>query len=147
MMLHWWHWIILGLVLGVAELLVPAFFIVWFGLGAIGVGVVLAFFPTLSLAAQVLLWTLSSLGFTVLWFRVFKHHASKTHAGTADGDVVGEIGVMVARVEPFQRGLVRFQKPLLGADQWTCLADEAIDAGERIRVKSIEGNLLRVVKC
>ena len=40
-MLEWWHWIVLGLVLTLAELAVPAFFIVWFGLGALGVGLVL----------------------------------------------------------------------------------------------------------
>lgn len=45
-MFEWWHWLVLGLCLSMAELLVPAFFIVWFGIGAIGVGVVLLFAPS-----------------------------------------------------------------------------------------------------
>ena len=30
----WWHWIVFGLCLGMAELVLPSFFIIWFGLGA-----------------------------------------------------------------------------------------------------------------
>ena len=41
-MFEWWHWMVLGLCLSMAELLVPAFFIVWFGIGPLGVGIVLA---------------------------------------------------------------------------------------------------------
>ena len=55
-MFEWWHWMVLGLCLSMAELLVPAFFIVWFGIGALGVGIVLLFAPALSLATQLLLW-------------------------------------------------------------------------------------------
>ncbi len=32
--LQWWHWIVGGIALVVAELAVPAFYVVWFGLGA-----------------------------------------------------------------------------------------------------------------
>jgi hypothetical protein len=42
MELVWWHWMILGLGLGLVELVVPAFFVIWFGLGALLVGVCLA---------------------------------------------------------------------------------------------------------
>ena len=31
-MFEWWHWIVLGLCLSIAELAVPAFFIIWFGI-------------------------------------------------------------------------------------------------------------------
>ena len=44
-MFEWWHWIILGLCLAMAELAVPAFFIVWFGIGALIVGVCLLVWP------------------------------------------------------------------------------------------------------
>ena len=54
-MLEWWHWIVLGLVLTLAELAVPAFFIIWFGLGALGVGIALLILPNLSLATQLVL--------------------------------------------------------------------------------------------
>ena len=142
----WWHWVVLGIVLMLLELAVPSFFLVWFGLGAVVVGVVLVAFPSMAFAFQILAWTASSLLFVWLWFKVFKRSFHKTRIGTADGEVIGEIGLLVRAVAPFERGRVRFQRPLLGADEWVCLADTAIAAGERVRVTGVEGSFLKVSK-
>lgn len=142
---EWWYWIIGGIALMLAELIVPSFFIVWFGLGALIVGLLALAFD-LSLPAQLATWTLASLAMVWLWFKVFKQSFQKTRAGTADGDVIGEIGLLVGAVAPFERGKVRFQRPVLGADEWVCVADSSIAAGERVRVVSIEGSFLKVAK-
>lgn len=42
---EWWHWIALGLVLTMAEMAIPAFFVVWFGIAAAGVGLILLAAP------------------------------------------------------------------------------------------------------
>jgi signal peptidase I len=39
---EWWHWAVSGIVLILAELVVPAFVLVWFGLGALLVALVVA---------------------------------------------------------------------------------------------------------
>ena len=83
---------------------------------------------------------------SVLWFRVFRRAQQATQSGTADGEAIGEIGLLTGAIEPFQKGRVRFQRPLLGADEWVCLADSAIAAGERVRVVAVEGSYLKVVK-
>ncbi|MCL2887249.1 MAG: NfeD family protein, partial [Betaproteobacteria bacterium] len=70
----------------------------------------------------------------------------KTRIGTADGEVMGEIGLLVSAVAPFERGKVRFQRPLLGTDEWACRAESSIAAGERVRVTGIEGSFLKVDK-
>jgi membrane-bound ClpP family serine protease len=41
---------------------------------------------------------------------------------------------------------VRFQKPLLGSEEWECVVDEAIAAGERVRVVAMEGSFLKVAR-
>lgn len=145
MELEWWHWMILGLALGLAELATATFFVIWFGLGALLVGLVLLVAPSMGFTPQVLLWTMASVIFAVLWFKVFKKQAIRTRSGQAD-EVLGEIGVLVRAVEPFQKGEVRFQKPVMGAEMWSCLADEAIAAGERVRVVAVDGQLLKVAK-
>ena len=142
---EWWHWIVGGIVLILAELVVPSFFIVWFGLGALLVGL-LALAFNLSLTAQLATWTLASLAMVWLWFRVFKQSFVKTRAGTAEGEAIGEIGLLVGAVAPFERGKVRFQRPVLGSDEWVCLADTAIAAGERVKVVAVEGSFLKVSK-
>lgn len=143
MELAWWHWVVVGLALGMGELALGSFFVIWFGLGALVVGVALVLIPGLAFSSQIVLWTLASILFTVLWFALGKRRGVQTRSGQAD-TVIGEIGVLAAAVEPFQKGQVRFQKPLMGSEAWTCIADEPIAAGERVRVLAVDGQLLKV---
>ncbi|MEZ5611597.1 MAG: NfeD family protein [Rhodocyclaceae bacterium] len=129
-----------------AELAIPAFFVIWFGLGAVLVGLLLLVAPALSLTTQVVMWTLASVALTVAWFRIFRTDQHKTRFGQAGSGAVGEIGLLTSAVAPYQPGQVRFQKPVLGAEQWECRADDAIAAGERVRVVSVEGNYVMVTK-
>lgn len=143
---EWWHWMIAGLGLVLLELAVPAFFVIWFGLGAVLVAIALLVFGELSLTVQISLWIIASLVMVVLWFRIFKRSQHRTLVGTASGDVIGEVGLLVGTVAPFEHGKVRFQRPILGADEWVCVSDTAIPAGERVRVVAVEGSFVRVAK-
>lgn len=146
MIIEWWHWEIVGLALVLLELAVPAFFVIWFGFGAMLVGLALLVAPDLALSVQIGLWVLASVAMTVLWFRVFRRSQHKTLIGTAAGEVIGEVGLLVSAVAPFERGKVRFQRPVLGAEEWACMAESAIAAGERVRVVSVEGSFVKVAK-
>lgn len=143
MELSWWHWAVGGIVLIVAELVVPSFVLIWFGAGALVVALAVAL-ADLSLTAQLGLWLIVSLVLVSAWFRVFKPNMHKTKIGMADAAVIGEVGVLVRAVAPFEKGEVRFQKPILGDDLWTCIADETIKSGERVRVVAVEGSFLKV---
>ena len=143
MLFEWWHWVVLGLFLAMTELVVPAFFIVWFGIGAVAVGIVLLALPDLAIASQVLLWAgLSSL-LVVFWFRYLKPRTVSA-VGTSAAHVRGEVGVLVSDLCPDTRGRVRFQKPVLGSDLWECYAATTIKAGERVRIVTVEGNYIKV---
>ena len=142
-MFEWWHWMVLGLCLAMTELAVPAFFIVWFGIGAIAVGIVLLALPDLAVATQMLLWAVLSTLLVVFWFRYLKPR-TVTSVGTSAAHVTGEVGVLVSDLCPATRGQVRFQKPVLGSDLWECYADTKIKAGERVRIVVIEGSFIKV---
>ncbi|WP_068635670.1 NfeD family protein [Thauera butanivorans] len=145
-LIEWWHWEIVGVGLVLLELVIPAFFVIWFGLGALLVGLLLLAMPELSLPTQIAAWTVASVAMAVLWFRVFKRSQHKTLIGTAAGEVIGEVGLLVSAVAPFERGKVRFQRPVLGAEEWACMAESPIAAGERVRVVSVEGSFVKVAK-
>lgn len=146
MNLEWWHWVVGGIALILAELAIPAFFIIWFGLGALLVGLFTLVAPEMSTNAQLSLWAVASVAMVILWFRIFKPGYYKTRIGTAGGEAIGEIGLLVGAVAPFEKGRVRFQRPVLGAEEWACLAEAAIPAGERVKVVAIEGSFLKVAK-
>ena len=142
----WWHWLVLGLVLIGLELVIPSFTIIWFGLGAVLVSIVMAFFPGYSFPAQILTWTVASALFTVVWFRFFNPRTSRTFAGSSKGAVVGETGLVIRAAEPYAKGNVKFQLPLLGADEWPCMADEPLEVGDRVKVVDVEGHVMKVEK-
>jgi hypothetical protein len=144
----WWHWLVFGLVLVTLELVIPSFTIVWFGLGACCVGLVMWVFPTLPFAGQLLLWAGTSTLWTVLWFRWLKPRmADRTKAGMSKDAIVGEVGIVVQAVRPPQgKGRIRFTVPLLGDDEWPCTCDVPLTPGDEARVLDIDGHVLRVAK-
>ncbi len=143
---EWWHWAVAGIALILAELAVPAFVLIWFGLGALLVALILALHANIALTAQLAIWLIASVVMVALWFRVFKPGQHKTRIGTADAEVIGEVGLLSRPVAPFEKGEVRFQKPLLGTDVWPCIADETIEAGQRVKVLAVEGSFLKIGK-
>ena len=140
----WWHWALLGFGFILAELALPAFVLVWFGLGGFLVMVAVLAAPVLDLTAQLLTWTLSSLLMMVIWFKVFKRSYHKILVGRSSANLIGEVGMIAEAVAPFKQGKVRFQKPIVGSDVWSCTAEEEIKAGVRVRVVSVEGNNVQV---
>ena len=144
---EWWHWVAGGIVLSVMELFVPSFTILWFGLGAILTGMILALFPSLALPAQLALWIVFSCAFVLVWFRYVKPRRDLTTSGLSKEAVVGAVGMVSAGVDsPYDKGKVRFQMPLCGDDEWPFVADEPLRQGDRVRVVDVEGQLLRVKK-
>jgi membrane protein implicated in regulation of membrane protease activity len=144
MIFAWYHWAIFGVVLTLSELLIPTLVLIWFGLGALIIAAIVVMIPNLELIAQLLIWGVVSIGFVVLWFRVFKPYHHKTLVGRSSAQVIGEVGLLVNDVDAFQKGKVRFQTPVVGSDIWDCVADQPIKAGNRVKVLSIEGTLVRV---
>jgi len=143
----WWHWLVLGLCLIGLELLIPSFTIVWFGLGAVAVSLLVALLPMMPLWLQGLVWAVASVAFTLMWFKYLKPKNSMTHAGQSKEAIVGETGIIIrGTTNSYDKGVVRFRIAILGADEWTCYADEPLTVGATVRVEDIEGQILKVCK-
>jgi membrane protein implicated in regulation of membrane protease activity len=142
-----WHWLVIGMVLVIAEIFLPSFTIFWFGLGALSVAAALWLVPGLSLSWQLFLWAATSCVFTLLWFRYVRPRmGDRTKAGISREAVLGETGRVIRAPGPETRGLVRFTTPLLGNDEWPFIALEEVAPGDRVHVRDISGNTLIVAK-
>ena len=144
MQLEWWQWAVAGIALILAELALPAFVLVWFGLGGLIVALVVLVVPQIEVTTQLSIWLVVSVALVAFWFKLFKPNFHKTRIGMSDANVIGEIGLLTREVAPFQKGEVRFQKPLVGSEAWQCLADEPIAVGARVKVLAVEGSLVKV---
>lgn len=141
----WYHWLILGMLLMLGEMLLPSFTLLWFGLAALLVGLLLLIAPDLSLSLQLLAWAISSIAFTVLWFKYFKPTMTdKTKAGISREAVTGETGIVIKAPQNELRGTVRFPMPLLGSDEWEFICDTNCAVGDRVEVIDVSGNTLVV---
>jgi len=148
----WWHWIVLGVVLILMELVIPSFTIFWFGLGALVTGLLLAAFPGTELKWQVLVFVASSVGFVVCWFYFFVPRRRMKTVLLDEQAAIGQTGIAATRaLVPGEKGRVVFSVPVLGEESWHYLADEPIETGNRLRViavcsQSQQERVLRVEK-
>lgn len=143
---EYWHWLVLGMILIIAELFIPSFTIFWFGLGAMAVGGLLWLLPGLGLTMQLLLWAVFSALLTAFWFLVMKPRmVDKTRAGMSREALLGETGQVIRVPDGERRGLVRFTKPLLGSDEWSFICDEPVQIGDRVQIRDLSGNTLVVI--
>jgi hypothetical protein len=143
----YWHWLVFGMLLVIFEVFLPSFTALWFGLGAILVGVLVWVVPSISLSWQVLVWALSSATATWFWFRYFKPRAiNRTMAGMSREAIIGEVGHVILLPREHQRGKLRFSVPILGADEWDFICQQDVQTGDRVIVTEVSGNTLMVNK-
>ena len=145
--MEYWHWIVFGVLLMLSEIALTTFFILWFGVAAVLVGIVLLLFPELSLSAQILIWTVLSSLLALAWFKYLKPlSVDRTKAGLSREAIVGEIGQVISVPNEDRRGRMRFPAPVLGSDEWQIFSTDTLAEGDRVRVKDVSGNSLIVEK-
>ena len=140
-----WHWFVLGVLLILSELVLPAFAALWFGIAAIMVGVLLWLFPMMGFTTQLVTWIILSVLCTLLWFKFIKPLSTdKTKAGLSREATIGQVGMVIQTHMEHDLITVRFPMPVLGSDEWNCRSLEPVQIGDRVRVIDILGNDLVV---
>ena len=137
----WWYWIIIGIILITAEIFVPIFVVIWFGVSAIIIGCIDWIFP-ISFQVELTLWIVLSILFTVLWFKFFKEK-TLTHSGQSDNNYDIK-GVVTQKIDRENRGEVKFDSPILGDTKWVAFSDEKLSLGARVEIVDIKGQLIKV---
>ncbi len=145
-----YFWIIFGLMLILIEFFTTSFFILWFGISALIVGITVLVYPHAmdSFVIQLTYWIIASVITIVLWFKAFKP-ASKLrqiNAGLNSGEIIGETGVLVKVPTAHRPGSIRFTVAMFGKTEWQCTAknNHELRMGDSVVVKGVENNLLLV---
>ena len=128
----WLIWFVLGIVLGLLEMAVPAFVIFFFGIGCLVVSAVVAIWP-LSVTQQVLLFvvsTVASLVFLRRWLvSIFRGNSAGNSANGFDDFPAGAQVRVARRIAPGDNGRIMFRGTL-----WDAAADEVIEEGEMAEI-------------
>ena len=144
-MIEPWHWLVLGFLLMIAEIFIPTFASLWFGAAAVLVAVLSWLLPV-PLVLQVIIWLSLSVLFMFAWVKYIKPlSVDRTKAGLGGSVIIGETGMIVVKPQAGSPGRVRFNVPIVGADEWFCRTkDEHVEIGDRVVVTDITGNELIV---
>ena len=140
-----WNWFVLGILLILSELILPAFAALWFGIAAVVVSILLWLFPNMSFTVQMVCWIFLSISCTIAWFKFIKPlSVDKTKAGLPREATIGQVGMVIQIGLAHDHIRVRFPMPLLGSDEWDCRTTAPVNIGDRVRVTDILGNQLVV---
>lgn len=131
-----WIWVIAGLVLAGAEILVPGVFLIWLGLAAVATGLATAAFP-MPWQGQTLLFAALAVILVGLTTRLHRRSGPEATLNRADRGLIGREGVLA---EPIVRGSgrMRFDDTL-----WRIEGPD-LPADTRVRVVGLSGTVLLV---
>jgi hypothetical protein len=134
-----WLWLIGGVVLLIAEIIAPGFFLVFIGAAALATGLFALLF-SLGAAAQLALFVL----YAVLAVLAGRRFYANRNSESADpllndraGRLTGKVVTVVAAVDE-HNGRVR-----VGDGEWSARGGPAA-VGERVRITGVDGNCLKV---
>lgn len=140
--MEWWLWLAGGLALVVAELATPSgFFIIFFGLGALTVGLLAGIEAVSSVWVQWLLFSVLS----VVYLVVFRGRLQARVQIPPPPNVDSLVGVLAVVQERLQPGVVG--KVEVRGSSWSArnTSNVTLDPGQRARVAAVDGLTLTVV--
>ena len=140
--MNWWIWLAAGLVLVVAELATPSgFFILFFGLGALTVGLLVGLGVVASLWLELALFSALSVAYLLIFRGRLQHKVQIPPPPTVDS-LVGDLAIVQEPLSPGVVGRVEVR-----GSMWTARNTSAValGVGQRARVAAVDGLTLAIV--
>jgi membrane protein implicated in regulation of membrane protease activity len=142
MTILWWHWLVFGLLLALGEVVTPGgFYILFFGIAAIAVGLLAGVNLAGPSWMQLLLFSILSVGSLLLFrTRLLRWMQVDPQLPAVDA-LVGEVAVAAGELGPGVIGKVE-----LRGSSWSArnVSDRPIPAHARCRVVRVDGLMVDV---
>lgn len=142
----WWVWLVTGLALLGVDVLIPSgFFILFFGLGAASIGLLLLIGLPLSETWQWSLWAILSLGYLAILRRPLMKRtdwqAGRSPSHEVPDEMKNAIVEITEVIQPGARGAANCRGSI-----WTVqnVSDRSLNIGDKARVERLDGLTLFV---
>lgn len=139
---HYLWWILALLLIG-GEVVLPGYFLLWIGIAAAVMGVVMLVFPGLGVLAQAILFAALAFAACVLWWKWLRPRLGRDDdpaAATMSRRADQMIGRRLVLVEPIVNGRGKVR---VGDGQWLAEGPD-LPAGAEVRVVGVDGATLHV---
>lgn len=143
---EYWHWIVLGLLFSVSEIFIPSFILLWIGVSAIAVGIIISL-VTLSFNTQLIFWMVLSVCCLVAWFKLISpKFKTRSLAGMGLESLIGQQATVILFDKDSSNGRLKFSVPVLGSEEWEMTCPDDVIPGDRVKVTDVFGNKLLTKK-
>jgi inner membrane protein len=142
MLMQWWQWVVLGLILAGLELASPGgFFIIFFGAGAIVVGLLALAGLSDPLWLQWLLFSIVSIVSLLLFRDPLLRRLRANEPGVVVDALTSDIATAIEDIAPGAIGRAELRGAAWSAKN---VGATTLRKGERCRVASVEGLMLHI---
>jgi inner membrane protein len=136
-----WLWLIGGVVLGIAEMVLPGVYLMWIGGAAVLTGVLALLLP-IGFAAQFAVFSIATIAAIYLGRNVLAKNPIVSDDPKLNDRGARLVGSIVTAVEPVDSAHGRVK---VGDSVWSARGTDAA-VGDRLRVTGTDGNVLLVVR-
>ena len=137
--LAYWHWLVLGVVLGIIEVFAPGAFFLWLGISAGIVGILIWLLPAVSWEIQILLFAVLSIASVVLARRYLNFHPLETDLPNLNQRGQQYVGRVFTLEEPVINGQGKIQ---VDDSTWKITCDDCA-TGTKVVINGVDGVVLR----
>lgn len=139
--LVYWHWWIVAVIFVILEVFAPGAVLIWFGMAASVVGLLLFIFPDMMWELQFAIFGVLSVSAVVLSRRFLKKNPIKTDQPNLNKRGAQYIDRVFTLDEAVENG---YGKINVDDTTWKIHADGDIAAGEKVKVTAVDGTVLTV---
>ncbi len=139
-----WIWGALGLALLAAEMATGTIYLLWFGISALCMAVVVWLSPNIHYGIQFAMYAALSVTALAIWKLNYKKTETHSRVGQAQGEEIGRIGTITQACGPSQNGVIQFTQGVMGSREWIAVSATPLEVGQQAQVTAVEGNTLRV---
>jgi membrane protein implicated in regulation of membrane protease activity len=136
----WAIWLVVGIVLIIAEMATLSFYLLWLGLGAIAAAIVAMLIPD-SFVLQVLVSVVVALGLTLYTKPITQRMRNSKGFTDVIYQLVGQKGIVIEGIPIDGLGVVK-----VGNETWSANAEEPLAIGTPIIVIQSHNTILQVQK-
>ena len=139
--LEYWHWLVLGLLLIIIEMMAPGAILLWFGVAAGVVGILLWLIPAMSWQIQLILFSVMSIASVVAWRSYAKKHPPTDN----EYPTLNKRGEdLIGRVFTLEEDIVNNYGKIRVDDTMWKIRGSNVGAGAQVRVTAVDGTVLVV---
>lgn len=135
-----WQWWIVGLVLVILEVFAPGAFLIWIGIAAGVVGLLVLFVPGFPWQFQVLMFGVLSVAIVLLWRRYLQAHPVQSEAPSLNRRGEQYVGRVFTLDEPIINGIGKLRVD----DSIWRITGEDCPAQSKVVITGVDGVVLRV---